>query len=540
MEKKGRSMLLEDRRKREKDGEDFLEENEPMPEKKLPLLARGKRHGKGKMVRTWPGFKSSRVLGKYGSGADKKWQKENGTGLQKKGRSLLWENSRKRLKQGEDFLEENDSIPEKKLPDVNRAQLLEKYGSGTDKKWQSWLWENITNQEKEKAEFFEGKRFLTKQMRAQKQQKEGEDFPSENASDPVEKRRSFLQTTLHAFFPPHQRYPSHFTGPETVFSSRTLHAFFPPQCRFLPSNSSTILSGRVLFFHIYFSTLLDHPCSFLHTKFQPPAFCPARVGFSPNNLVRFFPSRAVFISSTLATVSPSLRQPPYHLIKRAAVFTQQICTLLTPTVTFPPYQIPPTRILSGLRRIYPSNIVRFYSIPVPLSSHQLSTKRHRGAKKAWKDIGYKTARRKARRERSYGGNQHLAGQKETELLGYELHMALQNGRNSLLLMAENGTGTNRKRGLDCLITRQSCKEMEESFLTENDSELVKNHAQFLGKYGSRTDKKWQSWLWENSTKQVKGLEENGRNLLWENSRKRKVNGEDFLVENEWIPEKKHA
>ncbi|KRZ01722.1 hypothetical protein T11_8911 [Trichinella zimbabwensis] len=46
--------------------------------------------------------------------------------------------------------------------------------------------------------------------------------------------------------------------------------------------------------------------------------------------------------------------------------------------------------------------------------------------------------------------------------------------------------------------------MEESFLWENDSAPDVNRAQFLGKYGSVTDEKWQSWLWENSTNQEKG------------------------------------
>ncbi|KRY94042.1 hypothetical protein T11_12802, partial [Trichinella zimbabwensis] len=37
-------MLLENSRKREKEGEDFLEENESMKEKKRSQLLRGKRH----------------------------------------------------------------------------------------------------------------------------------------------------------------------------------------------------------------------------------------------------------------------------------------------------------------------------------------------------------------------------------------------------------------------------------------------------------------------------------------------------------------
>ncbi|KRZ66008.1 hypothetical protein T10_4445 [Trichinella papuae] len=46
-------MLLEDRRKRENDREDFLEEHSLITEKKRTLLVRGKRHGRDKMKRTW-------------------------------------------------------------------------------------------------------------------------------------------------------------------------------------------------------------------------------------------------------------------------------------------------------------------------------------------------------------------------------------------------------------------------------------------------------------------------------------------------------
>ncbi|KRZ66011.1 hypothetical protein T10_9010 [Trichinella papuae] len=206
MEKKGRNMLLEDRRKRENDREDFLEENTLITEKKRTLLVGGKRHGRDKMKWTWlcentvklhkdgEGFTwendsgldliGTEFLGMYGSGPDKRWLKENGTGLEKKGRSMLLENSGKLEKEGEDFWVENNWIPEKnrtllvrgkrqgwdkmeetslcentvKLykdggeffwendsgPDLNGTEFLGKYTSGPDKKWQSWLWENST------------------------------------------------------------------------------------------------------------------------------------------------------------------------------------------------------------------------------------------------------------------------------------------------------------------------------------------------------------------------------------------------------------
>ncbi|KRZ66012.1 hypothetical protein T10_10311 [Trichinella papuae] len=38
---------------------------------------------------------------------------------------------------------------------------------------------------------------------------------------------------------------------------------------------------------------------------------------------------------------------------------------------------------------------------------------------------------------------------------------------------------------------------------KNDSAADLNRPEFLGKYGNRPDKKWQSWLWENSTNQEK-------------------------------------
>ncbi|KRZ01710.1 hypothetical protein T11_17341 [Trichinella zimbabwensis] len=91
--------------------------------------------------------------------------------------------------------------------------------------------------------------------------------------------------------------------------------------------------------------------------------------------------------------------------------------------------------------------------------------------------------------------------------------------------------------------------MEDSFLWENDSVPDVNRAQLLGKYGSGTYKKWQSWVWENITNREKdeaeeengtGLEKKGRGMLWEHRRKREKDGEDFLEENESMPEKKRS
>ncbi|KRZ01724.1 hypothetical protein T11_10271 [Trichinella zimbabwensis] len=93
--------------------------------------------------------------------------------------------------------------------------------------------------------------------------------------------------------------------------------------------------------------------------------------------------------------------------------------------------------------------------------------------------------------------------------------------------------------------------MEERYFWENESGPDLNGAEFLGKYGSGPDKKWRSKLWENSTKQGKrlvtekevngtGLEKKRRGMLAEHRRKREKDEEDFLKENESMPEKKRA
>ncbi|KRZ66016.1 hypothetical protein T10_5279 [Trichinella papuae] len=116
---------------------------------------------------------------------------ENGTGLEKKRRCLMWENSRMRLKQGENFLAENFSDLNKKrrscsgenssVLNKKRAQLLGdtppgitkrggglsekqqksgerkllgKYSRGNDKEWRSLLRENSGKQKKDDADFY--------------------------------------------------------------------------------------------------------------------------------------------------------------------------------------------------------------------------------------------------------------------------------------------------------------------------------------------------------------------------------------------------
>ncbi|KRZ66695.1 hypothetical protein T10_688 [Trichinella papuae] len=167
LEKKGRSILWENSRKREKDGKDFLEENESMPRKKRSFLVQGKQHVTDKMERTWlcenkvkvykdggdfflgkrlsTGFKSSRDV-----------EEENGTGLEKKWRSMLWENSTMLVKDGEQFLEEGDLISEKKHnesgPDLNRPELLKKYGTN------STMQGNVSQPCKKRSQLLRGKR----------------------------------------------------------------------------------------------------------------------------------------------------------------------------------------------------------------------------------------------------------------------------------------------------------------------------------------------------------------------------------------------
>ncbi|KRZ01711.1 hypothetical protein T11_12921 [Trichinella zimbabwensis] len=305
-------------------------------------------------------------------------------------------------------------------------------------------------------------------------------------------------TTRAVSFPPNP--PTRILSGQGRFSPQQLCSrFFIAPCRFLPTNSTTLISPgprrlsphelckRLFRPRVVFSRIipLTFVCpSAVFSSPTPVPFCHPRGGFPPTTLHPFSP---------LVTFNPS-KSPHQHFVGHVAAFLKTtLHALFPPRAVFTPRTIVP--ILSGRWRLdrkqifthffrhgvtfppptnltfyparggfIPTNMVRFYSVLVPFSCHQLPTKRHRGERKAWKDFGLKTLWGK-----SAPGQTEING-----VIGVET--AQGTTKWAELVVEENGTGLQKKG--QSLLWENSRKRLKqgEHFLEENDSIPEKKRA----------------------------------------------------------------
>ncbi|KRZ66019.1 hypothetical protein T10_13589 [Trichinella papuae] len=227
----------------------------------------------------------------------------------KKGESLLWQNCRKRQKEGEDFLAEN-----------------------------------VSDMDKKRRSF--PKQFCTHFFRT---------MPFPPYKIPTTRFSSgsgrFSSSQHYTLFSAPCRFLSNYSTRVIStalrqFSHRKINTpFFPPQCRFPLTNSPSIFSAQGGFHPINIGGFFSVTCRFLPTKSPPQEFCPPHRGFFPSNLLRFFPPQCHFLST------------------KTLPFCQARCGI-SPTIFHPFYT---TRAVSSTPNPHQKNFVR------PVAAFPLST-----------------------------------------------------------------------------------------------------------------------------------------------------------------------